>query len=551
MSEPQQDVPVTVIPQSVSKPFLRQSRADLIVLVILGIYVFVAVFRGGFWGMLLSIPVSAYLIWPLDFGKRYYVYWENLVVSWWIRVVLEGYLYENVNHPDYVPRPVAWWRRALKFCIRLRHAFPFRVDWVGNVGLIHHIFNKTDTIGIEGDGSVIGALSLVEQDNRIRIIADEIQRIALTKGLGAKVTTSIMRRPFDKIKDAERVSMSYLPDVFLPEARVVLDDFIASLPAMTIEDWHIAVRKEGDRLFKAKEISKKELVHLRRHLTLLEEKVAVAEYCSAVPMTMLITLRRSARLAAAARAKGGKPIAPGEVLRQDVVRLARLFCQQLEVAGVGSPRILNRQGAEDHLATALYVATLDDYRERALNERTGEVKPDPNLPVYHPQVSIRVSNDTFVIDGTGHAILHGVAGPDGGVITPSLMPSMFKKLGSVRYPTRTTIGEPNTDKFEYTGTTLLGRLLEDLLSFFKIRTGAKTENRQIGLEQRERDLAARKHVVYVYPSQAVSGTTPEEIEDGIDATHNVNKGSHVTTVRVVGEARMARFAYETLVGIPD
>lgn len=561
MATNSRSVRVIMMADKLNFPFLKDTPTDLLMKAILALFVLVAVVRYRFLGTIVSVPIAIWLVWPMLYSKRYYAMWERSVLEWWIRVVLEGYLWENKDHPLYEPREVAWWRRGLKAIVHLKHPFPYRVDWVGEVGLVYNMHTKTDTVIISADGSSIANLPMSEQDARLERMADEIQRIATVKGLHCRVSTSIKRRPYDMMDESDNRDVSLHPDVFVPRLLVRLKGFRNSLAEdLSFEEIVAALRGEALRLYTAGEVSARDLRNFRLYLTSQEAREIVMRIGAHLPMTVMVTLPRSSRLAAAAdtNAKRRRPLEESELVRQSVVRLARNFCAQVEQAGVHKPRVLNREQAEDYIASSIFVSTLDTYRQRAMAVRTGEAQSPGKVPIYHPQVSMRVTNDTLIIDGDGHAAVQLTSPPrvgtDGETVSgviPTTLPSLFFGLLQVPWPGRTLLSEGSTGGREYLLSTGLGRFLSDLIDTIGFRAGARTELRQISLEERERQLASRRHIEYIHIGNTVSSPTVEGIEDGVEAIDTAIRGVGGGGTRIEGRARAPRLVLEMLTGVPS
>lgn len=556
MATNEQFVEAVSAPTKLSYPFFRQTTGDWISTIILALGCFIALLRYDLFGFIVAGLPSLWLVWPGQYGKHYYTLYENTIVTWWYLVVLEGYLYENKDHPDYVPRHVVWWKRALKWVIRISHPYPFRVDSISHVdangvvtevGLIFTEKINSYAAVIEASGSKIPNLSLQDQSARIDSIAGEIQRLAYLKGLSARVSFVFMRRPASIVAHEEVIDVSLVPDVVVPKALLKLDDFISSLeslePALSFKERITKLREESDKLYETGALTKEETRDFRLFLTSQEAQEAVRINGNDPWMVALIMIRRNSRLAQASSEE--KALSADEGSQQDIIRLINTFARQLELTGVHEPHVLNREETEDYLAAATNAVMLDEYRERAFNEVS-----HGDLDVYHPQVAIEVTHDLAVFDGTGHAVFKLTGLPSS--ILPTDMAGLVNGVRNVRWISRTLTSESGTGTNEYRAAVWLRNILDDFLGFTGVRTGRKTENRQIGVDERQQQLADQGHVEYINIYLAVAAETPTEIANaGIEIDKSVRTlAASARCIRVTGAARISRMVLTATVGIP-
>lgn len=556
MATNDQYVEAVSAPTKLSYPFFRQTTGDWIATLLLAVGCFIALLRYDLFGFIVAGMPSLWLLWPGQYGKHYYTMWENTIVSWWYLVVLEGYLWENKNHPDYVPRQVALWKRGLKWVIRISHPYPFRVDSinqvdgfgvVSDVGLIFTERTNSYAAVVEARGSKIPNLSLQDQSARLDSIAGEIQRLAYLKGMSARVSFVFMRRPASIVAHEEVMDISLVPDVVVPRALLKLDGFIKSLetqtPALSFAERITKLREESDKLYKDEVLTREETRDFRLFLTSQEAQEAVRTIGNDPWMVALIMIRRNAQLAKAS--SGEKSLSADEGSQQDIIQLINTFSRQLELTGVHEPHVLNREETEDYLAAATNAVMLDEYRERAFNEVS-----HGDLDVYHPQIAIEVTRDLAVIDGTGHAVFKITGLPSS--ILPTDMAGLVNGVRNVRWISRTLTSESGTGTNEYRAAVWMRNVLEDVLGFTGLKAGRKTEIRQIGADTRQQQLADQGHVEYINIYLAVAAETPSEVANAaIEIDKSVRSlAATARCIRVTGAARMCRMALTATVGIP-
>ena len=508
--------------------FLRQSSTDIKVLVITGAVLLAINLKFGIPGVVAMLPIAAFLLWPTAYGKRYFALYENFMVSPWTRVVQQDTLWESPAVARQASRP-AWWRRLLRKVYR-RHPYPFTVDWLiardgQEIGLVYSAFTNTYSILISGSGSEISTLSLRDQLNHQAEIADALQRLATAK-IEAKVSFIIRSRPDTSDAVAHEYDICVHPDVFVPKAMPLV---------------HSHPDRTATQLFEAGEISLEDYQDYQINQILVESAYFVGNDGRETDMLAIITLKRSKRLKqASAKKRRQKPVSDLEVSREEIIRFANEFCDGLDHAGIVAPHIMDREECEYTLERAHGAVDLpiDDAFER-----------DQNVSSFAPQCYIRlVGDDILDIDGTYHAVWKITGLPSH--LLPNEMTHLFDAQ-RIKWMSFAAVSEGTTGNWEYTSVYVIENWIDTFRDMFAgVRRGAKSQQRQIGLEERQQQLADQKHVEYINIYLAVATDNPEEISDsGFTLEHKV-RSIGARCQRVSGRARLNTYVHTATTGIP-
>lgn len=508
--------------------FLRQSSTDIAVLVIVAIALVAFHARFGIPGLVATLPVAVFLLWPTAYGKRYFTLYENLVVSPWTRVVQQDGLWESPAATRQASRPV-WWRRLLRK-IEPRHPYPFRVDWLTarngqEIGLVYSTFTNTYSILIGGRGSEISTLAYRDQLNHQASIADALQRLATAK-IEAKASFLIRSRPDTSESVAREYDICVHPDVFVPKV----------LPLLYADP-----RRTSQELFESGEISLEDFQDYQIYQILFESAEFVGANGREADMLAIITLKRSKRLRQAApKKRRQKPLDDVEASRQEIIRFANEFCDGLKRAGIVDPHIMDKDECEYVLERA----------HSAIDPPIGDVAgSNQDIPLFAPQHHIRmVGDDILDIDGTYHAVWKITGLP------PRLLPNEMTHLfdaQQIKWMSFAEVSEGTSGNWEYTSVYVAENWLDSFRDMFAgVRRGAKSQQRQIGLEEREHQLADQKHVEYINIYLAVAADDPEAISDSGFILEERIRSIGAKYHRISGRARLNTYVHTATTGIP-
>lgn len=508
-------VPTVQAPEKLASRFLSMTFTDQLVAVAFGCITLLIALPMGFLGFVIGAAITTYFMWPLNWGRRYFL-WTMKLYDAWTRFIYQDILWENTQalsaSEDY--RPAAWWRRWLQKLFIRRHPYPLRVDWLEDigVGIMHNEAEHLDTVAIGSYGSDIPGMSVQEQYARHMQIADVIRRLASYRGIPITIRTDVLRRPYDLFDFDESLDNTHFPDVVVPSA--LIESELSGL--------------DPETLFKQGKITKDELLFWRlNQLTVVEAREEISNRGSQVTMATFISVRRDPRVVKAARSNKRKPLSEKEAQRLLILRFAREVMEALERASVSEPRLFSREECIGFLEAARSSEPRD----------SGEITPEPSsgvipLSLEHPQYGMYVSKDSCVIDSTGHITIR-IVGLTREIET-NLIPRIFTEA-SVPWLNLCSISETASGQTEYFGINWLANIMDDFVGALGVsRVGQKTTMRREALETEQRDLANQGHIVYLNSLVTVSHTDPELLEDAAVEVERVIRGIGFTPERVKG-----------------
>lgn len=548
-----QEVTVLTGPDGLAYRLLSFSSTDwgaFAIFASLGMYLWVNL---AFPGLVIAVLFVGYMMWPLAWSRRYYA-WGEAIYSQWIRIVHQGILWESGDEYAINASTRRWWRKLLSRAFSRVAVFALLVDELFDYGLIHNLLDTTDSLVIRGDGSSIAAEEPQRQYDLQEMLAEELRRIAGYQKLTATVGFTLRRRPTSQLMfDANQDSHAH-PDVVIPEAIVKAHE----------------TGKTVDELYAAGEITRQELRDYRLHvIDVAQARSSFMDEGCSVDMVAVITIKRSSRLAMAARS-GGKPLEANELRRERIVQLANSMLDALGRAGVGNPIILNPDQCRDYLRSAWDVNSLPEYygqrvaaesqsqlpiqhREEVSSSRSKLrfwARPKAvaeSVPLYHPQHSIQVNDNICVMDDTGHAVVRLTKLP--AKIYPWTMHDLFTH-SDVRWISRTLASETTTGTREYLGLTWLSKIQDDVMSVVPGLWGKKTELKRERLDAQTSRIANEGHIEYFNCFVAVANSDPEllelDVEEVLRAVNNIGGRAE----RVTGRSRLVRATLTANTGIP-
>lgn len=522
-----QEVPVVSGPQSLSSDFLPNTTVDSVFFGICALGCWVAGRQLGFFGFIVVLGTSLALVWPLTWSRRYFSGLEALAGGW-ISVVQQDALWENPDADEHlVGQPSWWWRRLLLSLVFLPHPWPYRVDELDKFGLIYTATTRSDSLVIGAGGSKIAAMSPQDQFARNQIIAEMLLQIGSYQGLSAQVGLIDRRRPSDLTMLEAMRDTSYMPDVVVPKALVLMQ----------------RTGKTADELYAQGLLTKEEMRDYRVHLlNIVEVNEELLERGDETMMAITITIKRSPQLSRAAKKKGAKPIETAQIRRQRIIQLGEMVCAELEKASVYKPRVLTKDECEDYLFSAWATIEASQYypdREPLFTDK---------VQAYHPQHGIYSRHKVLVTDWTGHAVVQITKLPK--MIEPNLMPQLFV-LAGVQWMSRTTITETTSGTAEYYGLGWLGKLISNALSGLGLdMSGAKSERKSAELAERQVELDRQGHRERTNIYLAAAHPDPDQLEASAEELQRVITQIGGKSKRIRGRARMARYALTATTAIP-
>lgn len=528
------EVPVVSGPQKLSYPLFRLTSTDWAVLWVLICGTVILLNQWRFPGLLLGVLLICWVMWPLDWGRRYYV-WFGKVDSWWIRVVLGGVLWENPYYDgdETLLTPKGFVRRTLRKIVYRKHPFPYYPDKLYDVGLGHNTYaGHTDSILVYGSGSSIATLGPNEAEARITQLEHEFRRIAAWHGLSAKVGTTVRRRPYSMLQFEEILGSEMHPDVLVPEALVIMQ-----------QPEHRG--KSADELYRLGVLTREQLRYLRVHqITCVEARQDVAQNGADIDMIISVTIPRSARLQAAERK--AKLLDVKEMRHERIVRLGESLLAAARRASVVDPRILDQEEWGTFLRKAWDAVDLAEYYDQMIHQTTEEATSTGNIedesrriPLWHPQIGIYATDKVAVFDHTNHAVLRITKMPR--EIAPDTMDGLFSSM-PIRLLSRTLASEPVKGTREYYGLNFLSAIADSIMESTSLWFGTRTVRRRERLASEEERVANESHILYMNVFLGLVHEDPEELELLVEAVQSELAVYECQSERVTGETRVVRAA---------
>jgi hypothetical protein len=511
-------------PRSLGYQFNKWSITDIRMVVVLLAFLLLVGLEVGVLGFLPVLFLAGWLLWPCEWGKRYYSYGEWLY-GIWIRAVLQDILWQDVKKLDTELGRLSKPPKRSRF--RRRDPFPLRVDRAHDIGMVWNKRRKTYSLLISADGSDISSMSLVDQRQRQDMIAEAIRRIASYQGLRAEVGFTFRRRPYSVHKIDTSFHNRGNPEAFVPAAAVA-----AAKTGKTVE----ALHADG-------KITDRELRYNRFHMLQRGQRAVAQELGGDVDMVAVVTIARSARLRAAA--SGKKPLSLKDVYGEKVYQIARELIEGLELASVHEPAIMDPSACEDYIRGA-WDSDIGAYRASRLSTDWKPTGPD-EIPAEHPQYSIRVTDKLCVMDDTGIAVVQVIKQPE--ALEPNLVP-ILAIHPRVRLLSRSLVSETSNGNVDYFLAGFMASIWDNFLDGITVRTGPRTERRREALGEEQRRIDAQQHVMYSNSFEAVISPDPEEVEAAVEDLIRVINQWGGRAKRIKGRNRQVRYALMATTGIP-
>lgn len=338
-------------PEKLSRRWLPRATSEWFALIILWLcYMNVSKFYGNV--RLFAALAIVVLITPLTYGRVYAT--VGIVYDWYIKFVLKDVLYKANDH-------------SLRARLRLPPPIPGIIDAIEEVGLQHNKDADTDTVYIFGDGSALLSKSFEEQSHFYRQVEAMIRLLAASHKLNIGIGWQFKNRPLDQRKLDQRLYANLHPDVAAP---VALDPERPFGPLTRDEATNLALHN----------------VQQERFVQQMENEAHVLE-------AMVLTIKRSPKLKAAAKSQ---ELSYQEEARLPVLKLTRMAVQTLARLGVRNPRVASAADLKRNIRTSHDVFTLDEYFD---------LSPEAQLAPrwYSPQSGIVVKHDACRVDETWHA----------------------------------------------------------------------------------------------------------------------------------------------------
>ncbi|MFZ1458302.1 MAG: hypothetical protein WAT17_00260 [Candidatus Saccharimonadales bacterium] len=536
MLDTTRDVPVVIGPSSLSARIFPMTATDWgMTAVALALWFAVAAHKGTYAGFLV-LATGIYLLWPLDWGKRYYQ-WGEAIGGQWIKHVKHDTLWgEEPIHDEVtgaMPRALSSCRRSLNNIIAISHPFPYRVDDLHGYGVVHTSRGMTDSIVISGGGSSITSLDPDRQMAVLEQLELELRKLAAESKISARMSLMFRRRP-EGVDDFDvMIDEIFHPDIVVPDALISLLKALKTEPAVTVE-----------KLYERGTITRKQLRDYRLYLINMgEARQDVADNGMRTDMVAIITVRRSQRLRQAGKSKNPRFVEEQELRSENIIQLGRSMQDTMRHLGVGLTEIMSVPACRAFLRRAWDVVDLDKYSSQQDEVESAAVQS------YHPQLGIYVPNgNVLVCDRTGHAFLrltklprHLMASTLSQNITGSPSPWIGQTLAA-----QTVSGQR-----EYYSLNFLSSLFDTILDLFSgVRIGTKTVRRRERLAAQEERVADEGHIEYFNTFIPITHQDPRELEALVSETMRVIKANGGEAQRVCGRARLARIGFTALTGIP-
>lgn len=516
-----QDVPMIAAPDRLGYRLLAFTEADLRVLGVVACAILAASQMFGPLGVLGIIAFSMWLLWPLKYARRYYT-WLEALYGFYIRVVLRDRLWENpelIGADKKLPRGEKL-RAVIDRIVPRPHPFPFRVDQLYDIGLVHCVSRRTDTLYLRGDGSNIASLGMVQQAEWEYRLAYELRKIATTRGYTVEIGMTLRRRPADPADHMVVQDQSMQPAVLVPDA---FDDRTHLGEDDTLTPMQV-------RALRARRI---------HQIAVVETGIELEEAGCVIDMDLAITVKRSPRLRrAASEGRKSRKVDAKTARREQIVQLAKVLQDAMAVSGVQNARILNPGECEQSLRRSWDVVGLLTYY-LGNNHKT-------SLPQCHPQAGIYACRDKAVFDQSGCVTIRVTELPR--LIPPVALERLFTEP-PVPWISRTVVAESGSGNQEYYGLNFLSAVVDSLLSAFTIRWGTRTIRRRERLAKEETRVADEGHVMYTNMYIAILDDDPYKLEDHTEATLRIIRGIGGQGQIVQGRARTVRAALTAVTAI--
>jgi len=473
------------MPEKTSMNFLSFDRSDGKLAVVMATLMITAEPYYGKLATLVVVGLWLGLMWRREDGRNYWLFAGWCANLWITRV----------------EKNVIWTAKKKRWSDIFRRSPPInlKLGELGDLGLVHVVSRKTDSIIILGEGSDSSAQSLEALHAYNLANADTIKRVAAVPGYGVGTSFVFRRRLANLSRVATGYSENLDPEVAIPRA--------LTIPA----DQHTAYdrRKMGLRL-------------ITQELTDMVET-----YSGEVRMAAVLTIRREGLLAGL---KKGGSLATDEINRLPIAKVARTAIDGFSANGVAEVRALDFAGVHAYIHGALDVANAGSYYSR---------QDDPTDNVYDsgfpgPEHEILAFKDHCITDDTWHSVIKLTRCP------AASLPNYFHQLHAtnVRWPAVTLVGDAVGSGFEYT---LLDRIipLKESLdeSLGVVHKGPRGRERDEGLVTRQ-DEIYRSRIKMTYSILVgISQTSLRSLEDDVSEAINLARSLGLGPRRIKGPSK--------------
>jgi hypothetical protein len=385
-----------VIPDSTDLGFFPLTTSDWWVSLAIGA---IGVIGWARTNILMLIPVM--IVWLLlmarrDSGRVYFLIVAGAKGIWRMRVK-KGVVWVPtvVGNGRQTSEPAAGegaeadrWRKKLRRQPSETTVIPFATTSVpvsgdeeaANIGILHDTREHTDSIVIVAEGSAIAGMSLLDQRQAHRRIAETIkQAVTLQRGYRVGISFIFSRRPFDGFALSAEMDQLLHPDVAVPDGLEVPEDELTPSQRRAL------------------------LVSANMHAV----QAIPTQYGCEVWMAVIVTIRREGVLA---RAQASRSINPQYAGKLPINKMAQAVMGGLAEGGVNNPRALDRGELHTFVRGAWDLVTLDEYYEQVHQDPT--LPDEENFVGHWPSKEMRVTHRYSVTDGTYSAVLRikGVPG---------------------------------------------------------------------------------------------------------------------------------------------
>jgi len=345
---------------------------------------------------MLVIAVWVGFMWRREDGRNY-----RLLGDWWMSLWIAR-----------VEKNLIWTAKKKRWSDVFRRSPPINIKLgeLGDLGLIHVVSRKTDSIVITGDGSDSSSQNLVAQHSYNLNNSDTIKRVAAVPGYSVG-TSFVFRRRLSNISKVD----SYFGDN--------LDHEVAIPRALTVEPEQYT-----------------DYDHRKMGIRLITEELRdmVQAYSGEVDMAAVLTIRREGILAAL---KKGGSLAADDIHRLPIAKVARAATDGFVTNGVSNVSTLDFPGAHAFVQGAWNIAHADEYYRRLEDPANYDFSDFPG-----PEHEILAFSDHCITDDTLHSVIKLTQCP------AFALPNFFRQLHAtnVRWPAVTLVGDAVGSGMEYT-----------------------------------------------------------------------------------------------------
>lgn len=478
------DIPIVGAPQKLAYQFFELRLNDWLVLIAGLLGAVIANKYLSLPGMIAVLVLTGYVLFPLINDRRYVVWIMRLYGKLWLSGVLRGQLW------PVDPEQMSGWRKLVVRMFIPPNAYPFQVDRLFNIGLNYNRSKLTDSVVVVGGGSRFASLSPAAKHDMQMKLATEMQKLAKIKGMKARVSLSMRRRPLDISAILVQQNEHMLASAYLPKAIFVLKQRQMPLNHESVE-----------QLYDNGVLTDDDVIDWNHYVLAHSARQEAPKYCREPDYVAVLTVVRSRRLRDATRDPGRK-LEESEVFGEQLVSLAEEFQRRLRAIQVTNPTILSQEELEDFNRAGWDVAEIDAYRMKRL---AGEKVQ------HHPERRICVQNGLLVFDDSSyHSVLRITGLPDG--IEPDDFGALFSRLPTRGFLTLTEVSEVVTGSSEYNVLNYLINVVDDIMSVMGIlRPGARTRRRREALQELSEKIDEQRHVTYFSILVGIASTSPEDV----------------------------------------